>query len=144
MGTFYIEIPIQQLWLNICKYFRSFQTTFSLEMCPDLTQTFFWPAVNKRPTCLWPRYFLIRPKDNFWRKKKKNEKFEFLGEIFKTQTQTKDGWPDLSSKKIDPTRVKKFWPRPIATFCLSLPNVAPRLLCENIFLIASQNHKYMN
>jgi len=30
---------------------------------PDPTQAYFWPAINKRPTCLWPdlkRFFLTR------------------------------------------------------------------------------------
>jgi len=28
---------------------------------PDPTQAYFWPAVNKRPTQLWPGYFLTWP-----------------------------------------------------------------------------------
>jgi len=35
----------------------------------------------------------------------KIENLGFLGKIFQTQTQTKDG---LKQQKIDPTRVKKF------------------------------------
>jgi len=40
----------------------------------------------------------------------------FLGEIFQIQATTINGWPDPTQtepQKIDPTRVKKFWPRPI-------------------------------
>jgi len=35
--------------------------TQSVEMGPDPTRAYFWPAVNKRPTCLWPGYFPTRP-----------------------------------------------------------------------------------
>jgi len=42
---------------------------------PDPTQPYFWPAVNKRPTCHWPGYFLTWPKDIFFDPKgKKIEK----------------------------------------------------------------------
>jgi len=46
---------------------------------PEPTQAFFWPAVNKRPTLLWPGYFLTRPEQIslIWR-----EKLTFLGENF--------------------------------------------------------------
>jgi len=38
-----------------------------LEMGPDPTRAYFWPAVNKRPTRLWPGYFLTRPEEIFFR-----------------------------------------------------------------------------
>jgi len=60
-------------------------------MGPDPTWAYFWPAVNKRPTHLWPGNFLTRPKANFQGKKLEN--FVFLGEIFQTQT-IDGGWPD--------------------------------------------------
>jgi len=31
----------------------------------DPSQAYFWPEVNRRPTCLWPGYFLTWPKDIF-------------------------------------------------------------------------------
>jgi len=37
-----------------------------LDMGPDLTQAYFWSAVNKRPTRLWPRYFLTPPDEIFF------------------------------------------------------------------------------
>jgi len=45
------------------------------EPWPYLTQAYFWPAVNKRPTRLWPGYFLTWAKDFFWPEGKKIEKF---------------------------------------------------------------------
>jgi len=66
-----------------------------LEMGPDPTWTYFWPAVNKRPTSLWPGYFLA------WSKGEKMKNLVFLGEIFQTQTQ---------SKMAGPTQAKKNWP----------------------------------
>jgi len=70
-------------------------------------QAYFWPALDKRPTYLWPGYFLTQPKEIlFWPKGKKMKIFTFLREIF--QTQTIDGWHD-------PTWVNKFWSRPITT-----------------------------
>jgi len=58
-------------------------------------------TANKRPTSLWPGYFLT------WREK--SWKFGIFRGNF--QTQTKDSWPDL-------TRVKIFWPRLITSLCL--------------------------
>jgi len=49
------------------------------EMDPDPTQAYFWPAVNKRLTWLWPRYFPTRPEAIFfWPEGKKIEKFDIL------------------------------------------------------------------
>jgi len=40
----------------------------------------------------------------------------FLGEIFQIQTQTINGWPDPSHKKLTrPDLGQKFWPGPITT-----------------------------
>jgi len=58
----------------------------------------------------WPRYFLTR-RDFFWPKGKKLKILAFLGNIF--QTQTIDGWPDL-------TQVKKSWPLPITLWQTSI------------------------
>jgi len=45
-----------------------------LEMGPDPTQVYFWPAVNKRPTYLRPGYFLTQPKEIFWTQREKDRK----------------------------------------------------------------------
>jgi len=39
-----------------------------------LTQAHFWPAVNKKPTRLWPGYFLDPTRQNFFDPKRKNWK----------------------------------------------------------------------
>jgi len=83
-------------------------------MGPDPTLAYFWPAVNKRPTRLRPMYFLTQS----GREKLKN--FGFLGEIFQTQTQTKDGWPDQTQPE-----QQKSWPGPITTtHILYLPYIS--------------------
>jgi len=86
---------------------------------PDPTWAYFWPAVNKRQTHLWPGYFLTQPEEIFFDLKgKKLKNLIFWGEIFQIQTQTKNGWPDTTQSTKnwpDPTRVNNFWPRPITT-----------------------------
>jgi len=81
---------------------------------PDPTQAYFWPAVNKRPTRLWPGYFLTQPKEIFltrrfffWHKGKTIENLTFLGETFQTQTQTINGWPDPGQKFLTRNHHKK-------------------------------------
>jgi len=66
----------------------------------DPTRAYFWPAVNKRPTQLWPWYFLTRPDEIFFYPKGK-----------------KLGFSKLRSKPkmADLTWVKNFWPWPITT-----------------------------
>jgi len=54
------------------------------------------PTVNKRPTWLWPGYFLTQ--------RAKIEKFGIFRGNFPNQIQTLDGLPN---------RGQKFWPRPI-------------------------------
>jgi len=49
-----------------------------LEMGPDPTQAYFWPAVNKRPTCLWPGYYWPYPKRFFLTRREKIEKFDIF------------------------------------------------------------------
>jgi len=39
---------------------------------PDPTELTFGPAVNKRPTCLWPGYFLAWPEEIFLTRATKN------------------------------------------------------------------------
>jgi len=83
---------------------------FKVEMGPDPTWAYFWPAVIKRLTQLRPGYFSTRPEETFFDPKgKKLKKLTFLGEIFQTQTQTINGWPDLSHKKLT-------WPDPGENF----------------------------
>jgi len=73
---------------------------------PDPTRAHFWPAVNKRPTRLWPGYFPTRPVAIFFDPKwKKLKNLMFLGEIFRILTQTINSWPDPSHKKLT-------WPDP--------------------------------
>jgi len=70
-------------------------------MGPDPTRAYFWPAVNKRPTCLQPRYFLTQPEEIFFDPKvKKFKNLTFLGEIFQIQTQTINGWPNPGQKNL--------------------------------------------
>jgi len=42
------------------------------------TRAYFWPTVNKRPTCLWLRYFLTQPKEIFFIWREKIEKFDIF------------------------------------------------------------------
>jgi len=76
-------------------------------MGPDPTRAYFWPGYfNSDPI----RRDFLDPKG------KKLKNLMFLGEIFQTQTQTMDGWPNLTRATKNwpyPTHVKKFWPRPI-------------------------------
>jgi len=59
-------------------------------MGPDPTRAYFWPAVNKKPTRLWPECYLTQNAKGFFDPKCKIfEKFGITGEIF--HTQTKDG-----------------------------------------------------
>jgi len=70
---------------------------------PDPTWAYFWPAVNKRPTRLWPGYFLTWPEDIFFDPKWK--KFAIFRGNFPTQTKTVNSWPN-------PTQATKNWPDP--------------------------------
>jgi len=94
-----------------------------LEMGPDPTRAYFWPAVNKRPTWLWPGYFLTWPKAIFFDPRgKKLKNLTFLGEIFEIQTQAINGWPNptqATKNWPDPTWVKNFGPGPITTIFTS-------------------------
>jgi len=95
-------------WTNQYKF--TLRNQFYLEMGPDPIWAYFWPAVNKRLARLSSRYFLFRPEAIFFfnirREKLKN--LTFLGEIFKTQTQTINGWPDLSYKNFL-TQTHHYW-----------------------------------
>jgi len=51
-----------------------------VEICTDPTRAHFWPIVNKKPTWLWPGYFLSQPDEIFIDLKgKKLKNLEFLG-----------------------------------------------------------------
>jgi len=75
---------------------------------PWLEHTFD-PQQIRGLTVFDPGTFWPEPKIFFWPNGKKVETLGFLGEIFKIQTSTKDGWPDPRNKNLtrsDPTRVK--------------------------------------
>jgi len=59
VGLIFDEVQ-DNSFLNAKKFFFGWRSKLLIEMGPDLTQTNFWSAANKRPTCLWPGYFLIR------------------------------------------------------------------------------------
>jgi len=75
-------------------------------MGPDPTWAYFWPAVNKGPTCLQPRYFLTRSEG------KKIEKFDILRGNFPNSNPNHKWLTNPSHKKIVPTRSKIFEPDP--------------------------------
>jgi len=57
------------------------------------TQANFWPAVNQRPTHLWPRYFLTWPEEIFFYPEgKKRKVLDLLGKFSKPR----GSWPDRS------------------------------------------------
>jgi len=82
---------------------------FAIENDPDPTQAYFWPAVNKKPTCLWHGYFLTRPEE------KKIGKFDILGGNFPNSnpnhkwltrpnlTPATKNWPYLGQKNLTRT-----------------------------------------
>jgi len=88
------------------------------EMGLDPTWAYLWPAINKRPTCLWPGYFLTQPKEIFLTWREKIKKFDVFRENFPNPnhrcltrpvpTIARKNWPN-------PTQVKKFWLGPITT-----------------------------
>jgi len=65
-----VDFNTIELWLE-----RLLKSTFIfdkpsiwnlVDMSPDPTRAYFWPAVNKKPvTRLWPRYFLTRAEELF-------------------------------------------------------------------------------
>jgi len=72
---------------------------------PDPTRAYFWPAVNKRPTRLWPEYFPTQ-RDFFWPEGQKIEKIDiFWGNFPNSNPNHK--W----LTRPDPGQ--KFWPGPI-------------------------------
>jgi len=85
------------------KYFFKFcLIALLVEMGPNPTRAYFWPAVNKRPTGFDPGTF--RPEAIFFDPKgKKLKNLTFLGDIFKIQTKTKNVWPDPGQKFLTQT-----------------------------------------
>jgi len=74
---------------------------FDLEMGPDPTQAYFWPTINKRPSCLWPGYFLIQPKEIFF-PKGKIEKFDIFRGNFPNSNPNHKWLTQPGSKSFDP------------------------------------------
>jgi len=66
-------INCQRIWIHFCwnarcrpiiKHKSISYIYWLVEIGPDPTRAYFWPAVNKRPTCLWLGYFLTRREKN--------------------------------------------------------------------------------
>jgi len=75
-----------------------------LEMGPDPTRAYFWPAVNKRLACLWPGYFFTQPQDVFLIRREKIEKFDNFSKFSKFKPKPKMAYPTQPEpQKIDPT-----------------------------------------
>jgi len=99
---------------------------------PDWTQAYFWLAVNKRPTCLWPRYFLTRPKDIFLIQREKNWKFDAFRGNFPNSNPNHKWLTHPEPQKIDPTWVNNFWPGPI-TYWNSNPFFVSAFKCDPLY-----------
>jgi len=88
---------------------------FDSEMGPDPTRAYFWPTANKRPACLWPKYFLTRPEEIFFYPKgKKLKNLGFSGGNFPNpySNQRRLTRPHPSNKKLTQRKPgHKFWPR---------------------------------
>jgi len=82
---------------------------------PDLTRAYFWPTVNKGPTCLWSGYFLTHADEIFF-DGEKLKNLGFFGEIVHTKRRLTRPNP---SKKNDPKRVKMCRPGPSLP-CMSI------------------------
>jgi len=84
------SLRLSALWSDGCR----------LEMGPDPTRAYFWPAVNKRPARPPLTQVLFDPTRRifFWPNGEKLKNLTFLGEIFQIQTQTINGWPDPGQK----------------------------------------------
>jgi len=71
-----------------------------IEIGPDPTRAYFWPAVNKKPTRLWPGYFLTQIEVIFLTLKEKIEKFDIFRVNFPTPYHRQLSRPDPSNKKL--------------------------------------------
>jgi len=121
---------------------KMFSLLQNLEMGPDPTRAYFWLAVNSRTTCLWPGYFLTRPKDISMSQREKIEKFG----IFRWNFPNPDSnhrwltWPTL-------TQVKIFWPGSITTIFINFSNLFFHYWWENcewamVFGWGSEGHGF--
>jgi len=72
-------------------------------MGPDLTGAYFWPAGNKRPTPLWPEYFLTQLDEIFFDPKGNIAKFKIFRGNFPNPNQRWLTWPE--QQKTDPSLV---------------------------------------
>jgi len=79
--------------------------TNRLEMGPDPTRAYFWPAVNKRLTCLRPWYFLTQHEESFLTQSKKIEKFDIFTGNFPNSNPNHKWLTRPELQKIDP-----IWP----------------------------------
>jgi len=70
------------------------------------TRAYFWPAVNKRPTLLWPRYFLTRPKEILLTWSEKSWKIWHFRGNFPNPNQRWLTQTDPSNKKLTQPRLK--------------------------------------
>jgi len=80
---------LKTLWArNWCRWHKQLTTNTCIPFLfmyygrdgpwPDPTRTYFWPSVNKRPTRLWPGYFLAQHEEIFLSQKGKIEKFDIF------------------------------------------------------------------
>jgi len=101
-GVWTNDTPIPTIWFSLESMYCC-----QAEMGPDPTGAYFWPKVNKRPTRLWPGYFLTRPEEIFLTPREKNWKiWHFYGKFSKFKP--KPFWltrPNL-------TLATKNWPDP--------------------------------
>jgi len=86
---------------------------------PNPIRTYLWPAVNKRPTWLWPGYFLTQPDDFFW---PKGQKFDFFpnpypNQRWLTRPRSKNFDPD-SSLRPKPNNLTQMVQPLLATFAV--------------------------
>jgi len=101
-----------------------------VEMGPDPTRAYFWPAVNKRPTRV-----LSDPtrSDFFLNEGKKIEKFYVFRWNFQNSNPNHKCLTRPEPQKIGPTRVKIFWPRPISS-----------LKCTGLLLFCNFNNDFFD
>jgi len=83
----YHNVPIPSLMV----LWRSWE----IGMGPDPTQAYFWPALNKRWTCLWLWYFLTQPDEILFIQRENVKKNWFIVKGI--------GWPNPSNKKMTQT-----------------------------------------
>jgi len=83
-------------------------------MGPDPTRAYFWPAVNKRPTRLWPGHFLTRREEIIFDPKRKKLKiWHFIVTFSKFKPKPCMADPTWTEpQKTDPNGSKNFDPDP--------------------------------